>query len=392
MLAMVFVNDIAGIRGLPWWMYHMADSAGSANYDGMTVVDWVFPAFLFVMGMSVPAALQGRVARGEPAWRIALHVLLRGGALILLGFFKINQTGAIAAIGWPAGVWNVLMFVCAIATFGSLRSVRGTIIVRGVGAIGLAALAFVHLRYAGAMTPKWWDILGIIGWAYLATAMVWAVVRHSRAGMAAAIGMLLYLFVLDAQGWLRGPSIFGFVVSDHLSYGSTIGTHAAVAVAGMLLAGAFLPGSPETDARGKARFVVSTAAMLFLAALMTYPHFHVNKDNATPAWAMLSAGATALLFLGLWWWVDFRGGVRASWLLRVAGQHALLIYLLQSMLYPLMQILADAFGGKLLWLVQWHGQLAVQGPWVGCGRGAGMAVALTLAAWGLSRLGVRLKL
>ena len=41
-LVMVFVNDLAGIKGLPWWNYHIPPGE-----QGLTYVDVVFPAFLF---------------------------------------------------------------------------------------------------------------------------------------------------------------------------------------------------------------------------------------------------------------------------------------------------------------------------------------------------------
>ncbi len=40
MLVMIFVNDVGGVTGLPWWNYHMPPGA-----NGMTYVDWVFPGF-----------------------------------------------------------------------------------------------------------------------------------------------------------------------------------------------------------------------------------------------------------------------------------------------------------------------------------------------------------
>ena len=42
-LVMIFVNDLAGVKGLPWWTYHLP-----GNVNGMTYVDMVFPFFLFI--------------------------------------------------------------------------------------------------------------------------------------------------------------------------------------------------------------------------------------------------------------------------------------------------------------------------------------------------------
>ena len=48
---MIFVNELAGIRDIPQWMKHMP-----ADADAMSFVDVVFPAFLFIVGMSIPFA------------------------------------------------------------------------------------------------------------------------------------------------------------------------------------------------------------------------------------------------------------------------------------------------------------------------------------------------
>ena len=52
MAAMIFVNALADVRGLPWWTYH-----AHANEDVMTYVDMVFPFFLFIVGMSLPLSV-----------------------------------------------------------------------------------------------------------------------------------------------------------------------------------------------------------------------------------------------------------------------------------------------------------------------------------------------
>ena len=55
---MIFVNELAEVRGLPWWTYH-----AHANQDVMTYVDMVFPFFLFIVGMSMPLSVDQRLKR-----------------------------------------------------------------------------------------------------------------------------------------------------------------------------------------------------------------------------------------------------------------------------------------------------------------------------------------
>src|SRR6266705_4356174 len=69
--AMIYVNDISGAKHVPWWMKHYSDSFKGS---GMTFVDLVFPAFLFIVGMSIPSALAARLCRGDRIWKILGHV------------------------------------------------------------------------------------------------------------------------------------------------------------------------------------------------------------------------------------------------------------------------------------------------------------------------------
>ena len=59
-LTMVFVNDLASVANIPQWMKHMP-----ADADAMTFVDVVFPAFLFIVGMSIPFAVKNRISKGQ---------------------------------------------------------------------------------------------------------------------------------------------------------------------------------------------------------------------------------------------------------------------------------------------------------------------------------------
>src|SRR6266704_4019247 len=82
MFTMIYVNDISGAKHVPWWMKHYSDSFKGS---GMTFVDLVFPAFLYIVGMSIPFALGARIAREEPVWRTLVHVLTRTVSLLLIG-------------------------------------------------------------------------------------------------------------------------------------------------------------------------------------------------------------------------------------------------------------------------------------------------------------------
>lgn len=396
MLLMVFVNDIASAPGVPWWMRHYYDRAQRGDYNGMTWVDWVFPAFLFVVGLSIPAAMLARRARDEPAWQTAMHVVWRTACLLILGVFMVNRPADAQALGWPAGLWEALALGAGILFVLQLpeRWPAATWAARVLGAAALVYLGWAYVGPDGSrLETKWWGILGLIGWAYLVGAVMWALAGAGRGALAAAAAMLLALFALEAAGKMPRLSLGdGFVVNDYLSFGAQIGTHGALVVLGMLAAtvfGSHLAGgaadAPPADTAGKVRWLAGFAALALVAAVLCYPLFGINKDVATPSWALISAAATALLLAPVYAWVDGsagKAGLASSWLLRAAGQNALMIYLLQALLYQVFAVTGFTL----------HGEIGAMGVWHAYARAAALAVMLALVAWILARAGVRLRL
>src|SRR6476659_3011309 len=109
MFMMIFVNDLAGAgRIVPDWMVHFSDRHHGGS--GMTFVDLVFPGFLFLVGMSVPFALGGRLEKGEPAGKVFGHVGLRTVLLLWIGIMMVNETPDSTAMGWSGNWWCVLMY------------------------------------------------------------------------------------------------------------------------------------------------------------------------------------------------------------------------------------------------------------------------------------------
>src|SRR5438105_841311 len=154
MFSMIFVNDIAGApdRIVPPWMKHFHGKSG------MTFVDLVFPAFLFIVGMAIPFALGSRLAKGEPIGKIVLHILTRTLALLLVGIMMVNETPDSAALGWSGTLWSTLLYVAAVLAFCSIapRSREG----RGVAAIRYWRYVTLFLRLLG------FGMLAFLGFAF----------------------------------------------------------------------------------------------------------------------------------------------------------------------------------------------------------------------------------
>lgn len=391
MFTMIFVNDLAGAPKtvVPDWMAHFSDR--HKHGSGMTFVDLVFPAFLFIVGMSIPFAVGGRIERGEPVWKILGHVVTRALALLAIGILMVNgESPAEETPFWSPDLWSYTMFLAAIFAFCTIAprvAAEGpakfwkvfSLCLRLAGLAGMiyCALTFQgrHGRHILAFAPfaintEWYGILGIIGWAYLFAAVTFLVFRGHRTALLGCVALLLCLYPADRKGafddfWLN--RVFGI---------GEIGAHTAIAVAGILLASR-LRAAETATIQGCVRFTLLFAAGFAAAALLLNPLYGISKNNATPSWCLWSCAITALLWLLFYFVTDVRPLKWLSKPLTVAGQNVLLAYLLSEMLPSPFGLIQFANPPGLAWFV------------FRCLAWAFLLLALTA---GLNRLGFRLKL
>lgn len=391
MFTMIFVNDLAGAPRavVPDWMAHFSDR--HKHGSGMTFVDLVFPAFLFLVGMSIPFALGGRLNRGQPVWQIFGHVATRSVALLAIGILMVNgESAAEAGPGWSPELWAYTMFLSAIFAFCTVAPRTATagvekfwkvfsLCLRAAGLVGMVYCAFTFQGENGkhivtlsplAINTDWYGILGIIGWSYLVAALVFLAFRQHRTALLGCVALLLCLFPADKKGlfdqcWLN--NIFGI---------GEIGAHASIVVAGTLLASILITADTETVGK-RTRFTLLFGSGFAAAAWLLTRLYGISKNNATPAWCLWSCVVTAGLWLLFYIVTDVRPVkfVAKPW--GLAGRNVLLAYLLSEMLPSPLGLIHFQNPPGLAWYV------------FRCAAWAGLLLCLTA---GLNRVGFRLKL
>lgn len=85
MVLMIFVNDLGPLKEIPEWLGHV-----ERGVDGIGLADLVFPAFLFIVGISLPFAVNNRRKKGDTDLQLVGHALLRTFALLVMGVFLVN--------------------------------------------------------------------------------------------------------------------------------------------------------------------------------------------------------------------------------------------------------------------------------------------------------------
>jgi predicted acyltransferase len=348
-LLMLFVNEIASVRGTPAFLLHVPRGA-----DGMTITDVVFPAFLFIVGMAIPFALGARLRRAQGPGEVWRHVLTRTFALLAIGVLMVN--GDEAGPGpLPPALWNVLMTVGVVLAWrapaagaASIPRQRALKLV-GIGLLVLVALTYRATGVSGLiqLRPHWWGILGLIGWAYLVSAGVYLLAGDRPAVLTGTVGLLYCVYLADVAGeaaWLRGVPF--------LEVGSMLGSHAAVTLSGTVL-GVMLvrhqreAGSPRllvAQALGYAAGLAAAGLLLHTLSAL-HPAFVINKPLATPPWCLLSSALTVAAWAVVYLAVDVRGWRRWPPAIAMAGENPLVAYLLAPGLLSLFALSAPLFHG-----------------------------------------------
>ena len=236
---MVFVNDLSGATGLPWWTYHMPENA-----NGMTYVDVVFPAFLFIVGMSIPLAIQRRLAKGQSLGEIWGHILVRSLSLMTLGLFLANAEKIDPKwMGAHALLYTLLAFFGALVLWSAYpASPKYRTLYRALKFSGLLALLWFAISYRrGApdghvawLDFSYWEILGLIGGAYLTVSTLYLVLRKHVLLLATSLVVLSALNTFFTIGWLKWLTHFPGYYSSPFAAGLS-----SIAMAGLLLSVVF---------------------------------------------------------------------------------------------------------------------------------------------------------
>ena len=317
-LVMVFVNQLAGVSGVPQWARHM-----KADADAMSFVDVVFPAFLFIVGMAIPFALNQRQARGDDGAALQRHVLGRSLGLIVLGLFMVNAEDGFnpAAMPFNIGWWSLGLYLCTTLIWGVYGSAAtgGRNTWRAVGVLGLLVLS---CAYRGGpdgkawMTHQWWGILGLIGWSYLISASAYLAGRARVAVLLAATAACIAFYAL----------CHAFPATSYPNWADLTDCGGLVCETSLTLLGvvASLVFFARPDERAPVRRFGQAALLIvacIVAGALLRPAYTISKIYASPTWCLYSAAICIALFAGLYALVDLRGHARwTRWLAPVAAQ------------------------------------------------------------------------
>ena len=331
LVLMLFVNDLY-MPGVPSWLGHM-----KADFDGMGLADWVFPGFLFMVGMAIPFAIGNGIKKGESSYNLVRHIIIRTVSLLIIGVLSVN-IGRVNAefTGMSQNVWAILMLTGVFLIWNDYKeNDKNFFTIAGLRLLGIALLVFLVFKFRsgqivnnGSLILSWWGILGLIGWGYLAAALLYFAVRDNI--LNTAIGWLFFLGLnilsklnlLDSLNSVK--PILGVLIEGNVPF---------IVISGMLTTLIMKKLSP--DYRKTIITLVAMGAICIAAGIFFRKWFIISKIRATPSWGFICNGISLIVFALLYWIIDLKKRTKWTFFLRPAGENSLTTYLAPDIIYHL---------------------------------------------------------
>jgi predicted acyltransferase len=284
-------------------MHHVA-------WNGLTLMDMVFPLFLFIAGLSFPFSYAKQVSQGRSSWEIHRKIFSRALILVVLGivyngFFKLS---------FPQRYASVL------------------------GRIGLAwmfaALLYVHLKTIPRAIVA---LVLLVGYGLLIM-LVAAPDAPAGADPLSREGCL--------HGYIDRLLLPGKLHNGDFDPEGLLGILPATVTAMLgMFTGEFIRLDEErVSGRRKTLWMLGVAAVLLVAGLLWSRVLPLNKKLWTSSFVLVVGAVSIALYALIYYIVEVRDWQGWTFPLRVIGLNSITIYLLQQIV-PFKDVTAFFLGG-----------------------------------------------
>ncbi len=326
LVLMLFVNDLY-VPGVPEWLGHT-----KASFDGMGLADWVFPGFMFMVGMSIPFSVGNRIKKGDSNLAVLQHILIRTFSLLIIGVLMSNSRNVNGEFtGISKSLWSMIVYSGVFLIWNSYKATdRNKYLIYGLKILGvLMIIPMVYIFRSGETSGfryNSWGILGTIGWSYLVSALVYMGAHDNILKTSMALIFFLILNILSKLHLLDFLNVikpvFGTIINGNAPF--------------IVLSGLFLTlilKKLSGDANKTILVITSLGIFSIAAGFFLRNWFIISKIQSTPSWGLICNGLSMILFAFLFWFIDVKKQVKWGAFLRPSGANSLTIYLVPDMFY-----------------------------------------------------------
>ena len=336
MFLMIFVNDFDGVEKVPEWIKH-----AKATEDALGFADTIFPAFLFILGLSIPIALQNRIKRGQTTQQILVYILLRGLALLIMGFFHVNLENYSSAALLPRPVWEIIItiaFFLVWIDYPDTLKKATRYVLQGSGVLLLIAMAILYKGESEnhlliPMQPQWYGILGLLGWSYLICASIY-LLSKGKLWVQLVSWLFFFSFSVAAKaGLLRpldGMHEYIWIVGS--------GSMPAFTMAGVFVTVLYQTKLAEGNMNSLWKQLIVFGFINLFLGFVTRSLGGISKIHDTPSWIGPCIGIAVLAYVIVIFLVDIKHKKDWFQLIKPAGTTTLVCYLIPYLLYSVYEL------------------------------------------------------
>jgi predicted acyltransferase len=373
--AMILVNN-PGTSPIYWPLDH-------AEWNGLTPTDWIFPFFLFIVGVAIPISFRNRSDEAA-GWSVYSKVITRAVSIFLLGlsisvipFFQFASSDAPDVL--KLIVW--LAFAAALL-FLLLRNYKIAGILVAVGLIGIVGfnLAGYNIVPYNFATMRIFGVLQRIAVCYLVTSIIFLNTNWKQQ-LGIGVGILFVYWLLMTSIPVPGCEVttvddkdcnlaayldrlilgenhiwrFGKVYDPEgiLSTIPAIATTLSGVLCGRWILTAEAQGHGDNEGSDDVSLVTRrlslVSGMFFFGTVLVglgwiwNSYFPFNKSLWTSSYVVVTTGLALLLFASCYWLIDIRGYKRWAWPFVIFGVNALALFVFSGIFARIMSAFRVAY-------------------------------------------------
>lgn len=348
-----------------------------AEWHGITPTDYIFPFFLFIVGVAVPYALDRRLAAGvtrdvyRKIFIRAAAIFFTGLAMSTLPLFVVGETG----IPWPLK-WTATLASIASLYFLFTRQFRIAFILIGIWAAIIFAAAAIGwpIKPIDPATMRIPGVLQRIAVCYLIVSVIYLNTTWKQQAVLGVVLLLIYWLLMTAvpvpgcdvwtvddkacnlAAWLdrtilteahmwRSAKVF-----DPEGILSTL--PAIVTTMSGVLTGKWLLSPRRSDDKANGMFFAG--AVLLAVGWSWSLLFPLNKSLWTSSYTIYTSGLALLTLAACFYVIDLKGYRRWAKPFEIFGVNALALFVFSGMMARLLGMIKIAEAeGRSVSLQQW---------------------------------------
>lgn len=265
-----------------------------ASWNGITITDFIYPFFLFIVGVSISFAYTKRLQADAPKGDMYKKIIIRSIKIFLVGIFLNLVPNFDFSDMRIAGVLQRIAIVFLACAFLFLNTKWKTQAVLGAGILFFYWLAMTLIPTPGVGTPMLEPGVNLAAW--------------------------IDTYILPGKMWQGTWDPEGFFSTLPAIVTGILG----------LLAGQILLSAKNPNE--KANYLMAIGVPLVLIGLLWNLNFPINKHLWTSSFTMATGGAGFIVLGATYFLVDILGKQKGTSIGIIFGANAITVYVLADIL------------------------------------------------------------